>query len=102
MVARQRIVLGLSLHFAVWAVYSMWLWTRFRDAWRSEIVPILAAPVYFGTFYLRSRTFWSLGAAGLLGALLLIVTTFFSIRKRSRNLVLMAHATVLLYWFLGF
>jgi hypothetical protein len=101
-VTRQRIVLGLSLHSLMWSVFSIWLWTRFGNAWQSDIVPILAAPVYFGTFYLRSRAFWALGAAGLLVSLFLIATTLFTIRKQSWWLVLVAHAAVVLYWFIGF
>ena len=98
----RPVLLGLSTHFVIWWIVSIWLWTRFNWKLWQEMALIGVAPSYFGVLYLRSAAFRVWGAGGMLAFLALIAMTFLSIRTRKRWVVLLTHFAVLFYWFVGF
>ena len=105
----KAILLGLSIHFALWWAFSAWLWRSwlfgngFGFSFWSSLTQIVVAPVYLGIFYLhpRSLLFWEWGAAGILVSLALITMIFFSLRTRHGWAVMVTHFVVVLYWLVG-
>jgi hypothetical protein len=92
---KRPILIGLSIHFALWwAALIVWRWpnTSWKDAVEIAIPPTGAFSIFF------SGGFRELGAIGILISFALIGMTLLSVRKRRCWVVLLTHLAVLLYW----
>jgi len=101
--SRRSILLGLGIHFSLWWGLSVWYWMSYWNMhWSWAAWYPLIAPVEFGFLYLQPDDVRLFGVAGLLASGCLLGLTVLSAIKRKRWAVLLAHISVVLYWFSSF
>jgi hypothetical protein len=101
----KSILVGVSIHFLLWLILSVWLWLRNSQWYKpSLLLYVLFAPVRLGFFYLGNgadRSYLGWAVAGLAVSAALITLVVNALNKRLRWIVLLTHLTVLLYWLIG-
>jgi hypothetical protein len=94
--SKKAVVLGLSIHFCLWWALFAWFWAT---SWSSHLALIsVIAPVSRGIFYFQGG-YWFAGIQGIGAFIALVGLSFLALRTRTRWIVLLAHASVLVYWF---
>jgi hypothetical protein len=97
---KKTVVLGLLTHFCLWWAWSYSLWTKSWgfDHWAALASAI--APLWLGIVYLQPpHRIWWLGIQALMAFAALAGLTVLALRTRTRWLVLLAHVSVVVYWF---
>jgi hypothetical protein len=99
--AKKPILIGLSIHFAIWWAVSVVFWVK---GFESYIVGFFSpiAPIYLGIAMLKSPENRGWAAAGIVVFFTLVGTIALAVSKRSRWTVLSAHFAILLYWVMAF
>lgn len=93
---KKSVVLGLLVHFCLWWALSAWFWAT---SWSRDLARIaVVAPLSRGIVYLQ-RGYWFAGIQGLIACIALVSLSFLALRRQTRWVVLLAHASVFIYWF---
>ncbi len=93
---KKTVVLGLLIHFCLWWALSAWFWAT---SWSRHLALIsVIAPLSRGIFYLQGG-FWFAGILGMMVFIALAGLSFLALRTRTRWIVLLAHVSILMYWF---
>ncbi len=105
---RKTILLGLSLHFALW-----WTWLSVSDmrgsswgsTWQhrleigwSAVTDQVISPFTFGPTFMTRLEFLGWAALRVSITIALLTMAYFAVTRQRRRTVVLAHCTVLVYW----
>ncbi len=104
---KRRILIGLSIHWAVWCIWlsamemrGTWShrWQQWLEIGVSDIVDWVVSPFTFGRTFMSGAEFHGWAALRVLITIALIAMTYFAVRTQRPRTVVLAHCTVLFYW----